>query len=504
MTANRPGPCRRRILGPLLSLLLLVALTLTGPPAHAAEQAVSLTLSRAEVVDGRLHLAGTVTNTSDAPLRTLTVSLWRSSRPLVSREAVEKALTEKTTTEGGTVGGQTATVTLTAADQEIQPGQTTAFSVDAATSNLGLGATASYWVGVDAAGRAVGETPIRTLGTLRTLAQVPRQDVPVASVVELSSRPRQIKADLFTDDGLAEELSTGRLRALLDAAAARDTDWFVDPGLLAEVRDMADGYFVTSGTERVRGEGEAAAAAWLEAFEALDASRGHTGLFGTPDLSASGTARFPALQEDAVTAGARVESPGSRAVLLVSPDAAALKRVEPLGAPVLALGVRLPAAVSRAGGVTVVEVDPPSFSPTALLPDTPVNRRNTLAAQALAGGGQVRWLRTAADVASDADPLPAGFRRAPLADVLGTPPAEWTPTRPRAPASSRATWSRGSSASASGSASTARWPPRRASPTSRTPRWPAAARCGGRTPRRSSRRGSTRSTGGSRRPPSPP
>lgn len=429
---NRPGPPRRRFLGPLISLLLLLALTLVGPPAHAAEQTVSFSLNQAEVIDGRLRVSGTVTNTGAAPLRNLTLQLWRSARPLVSREAVEKALTEKTTTEGGVVSSTGATVTLAGSgDTPVEPGRASPFSLDAPVAALGMGASASYWVGVDAVGRAVGEGPIRTLGTARTLASSPRENVAVASVVELSSQPRQIKENLFVDDGLAEELATGRLRQLLDAAADRGTDWFLDPSLLAEVRDMADGYLVQTPTERVEGTGAPAAQAWLASLGALDPARGHGGLFGTPDLASAGATKFPEAQRDAVAAGKRVETPAAgRGLLLVSPDAETVSEVAGVGAPVLALGIRPPAAVTTSGGVTVVEVDQPSFAPTALLPDTALNRRNTLAALALAGRGQVRWLRTPADLGSDTDPLPAGFTRKPLAAVLANEPVAWEPTGP--------------------------------------------------------------------------
>lgn len=428
MTANRPGPRRRRLLGPLISLLLLLCLTVIAPPAHAAEGSVTLTLTRAEVSGGRLHLAGTVTNTSSTPLRTLTVQLWRSTRPLVSREAVTKALTEKTTTEGASTGGPTARATLTTAETTIAPGQTAPFSVDAATSALGLNAAASYWVGVDAVGRSTTDTAQRTLGTIRTLASLTRAPVPVASVVELSSRPRQIKADLFTDDGLAQELSTGRLRVLLDAAASRGTDWFIDPALLAEVRDMADGYYVLAGGDRVRGQGEEAARSWLNELSALDAARGHRGLFGTPDLAAVGAAHVPDLAATAVAADHDTTAPDSRVALLVSPDSAALRRVAAVHLPVIALGIAPPQVVSRAEDVTVVEADQPSFTPTSLLPDTPLNRRTTLAALAASTHGQVRWLRTEADLESDTDPLPAGFVRASLSSILALPPGGFTPS----------------------------------------------------------------------------
>lgn len=408
-----------------MGLVLLLALTLAGPPATAAEPPLTLTLTRAEVVDGRLQLAGTVTNGGRAPLRPLTVQLWRSTRPLISSAAVTKALTEATTTEGSTFSSDTASMTLTSRNTSLGPGQTAPFAVSAPTSRLGMNPGASYWVGVDAIGRSGGQGRISRLGLVRTLASVATEPVPIASVVELSARPRQIKENLFLDDGLAEELSTGRLRTLLDAAKG-GKDYFVDPSLLVEVRDMADGYYIKSGSSHVKGTGEAAAAGWLRDFDSLDPNRGHSGLFGTPDLSSSNTP--PQLQAAAVAAGADVASRATtRAVLMTSPDATAIERVKPLGLPVIALGARTEAALSTAQGVTVATAVQPSFAPTNLLPDTPLNRRNTLAAVALSGCGQIRWLRTVADLNSDGNPLPANFQRVPLSTVLSTQQQPWTP-----------------------------------------------------------------------------
>ena len=115
----------------LIGLLMLVATVALSPSAHAAEPAVTVNLTQAEVIDGRLRLAGNLTNTGTAPLRTLSVQLWRSRAPLSSRDAVEKALTEKTTTEGLLSRAASATLALTTGTGTLDPGQSSTFAVDA-------------------------------------------------------------------------------------------------------------------------------------------------------------------------------------------------------------------------------------------------------------------------------------------------------------------------------------------------------------------------------------
>jgi hypothetical protein len=412
----------------LIGLLMLVATVALSPSAHAAEPAVTVNLTQAEVIDGRLRLAGNLTNTGTAPLRTLSVQLWRSRAPLSSRDAVEKALTEKTTTEGLLSRAASATLALTTGTGTLDPGQSSTFAVDATPDELGLSPAASYWVGVDVSARLVNEPALRVLASPRTLATVTDGPVGIASVVELSSRPRQIKQNLFQDESLADELSTGRLHTLLEAALSRGTDWYVDPSLLVEVRDMADGYRV--GPDRVEGTGAAAAQAWLDQFATLDPARGVAGLFGTPDLASSGASPFTELQADALAAGEGVDTHTSATgLLLVSPDTTTLQEVAGLGRTVFALGIRPPRVSTIAQGMTLAEVDQPTFAPSALLPDTALNRRNTLAALAQSTGGQVRWLRTEADLGADADP-PRGFTRASLASVVGVPLVEWAPSSP--------------------------------------------------------------------------
>ncbi|WP_454228682.1 DUF6049 family protein [Propioniciclava flava] len=427
MTANRPGPPRRRFFGALMGLVLLVTTVVLGPTtAQAAEPLTSVSLTQAELIDGKLRLAGNLTNTGTVSLRSLSVQLWRSRAPLASREAVTKALTEKTTTDGQLSRVPSATLALTTGNATLDPGQSSTFAVEATPAELGLAPAASYWVGVNVTARLVNEPALRTLATPRTLATVPSGTIPIASVVELSSRPHQIKQNLFPDESLAEELSTGRLHTLLTAALTRATDWYIDPSLLVEVRDMADGYRV--GPDRVEGTGAAAAQAWLDQFATLDPARGISGLFGTPDLSSADASPFPELQADAVTAGNDVDARASDSgLLLVSPDETTLRDVAGLGRTVFALGIRPPQTVNATSGVTVAEVDQPTFAPSALLPDTPLNRRNTLAAVAQATGGQIRWIRTEADLGADVDP-PRAFPRAPVSSVLSAAPGAWTPS----------------------------------------------------------------------------
>ena len=83
-----------------------------------------------------------------------------------------------------------------------------------------------------------------------------------------------------------------------------------------------------------------------------------------------------------------------------------------------ALGIRPPRVSTIAQGMTLAEVDQPTFAPSALLPDTALNRRNTLAALAQSTGGQVRWLRTEADLGADA--VREVFRHGPHDRGYGT------------------------------------------------------------------------------------
>lgn len=117
-------------------------------------------------------------------------------------------------------------------------------------------------------------------------------------------------------------------------------------------------------------------------------------------------------------------------------DAPTLAAVAPLGLPVLATGTGLGTPWARVDGVGVLTAVGPDTRVDAVeLADTPLNRAATLAAYARADSGQIRLLRTEADVAADRAALPAWATRRLLADVVAAPPPEggfWIDDRPAA------------------------------------------------------------------------
>lgn len=411
---------------------LTMALGLLGgapTPAHAASEA-SVTLTQATITGARLTLSGTVTNTGTRPLSQVSAVLWRSASPLRSVAAVTGALTAETTTSGtASVVANTNRALITTGSGTLGVGESRSFSVAGRLSSLGIAeAGASFWVGVDVRGRT-GLAGVQTLATDRTLITRPDADVPVTSLASFSAPPRQLKKDLFLDDSLADDL-TGRLDDLMRAAEEGRAGWVLDPSLLAEVLDMADGYRVRTPDGSTPGSGSEAARAWLDRLRALPVETGATSLFGNPDLSTL-----------SALGGADVTEASRRATDALAPEdtrpVAVLPWVDAAGARTAgrARTVIAPATDAEAGilvrvaGTTAVLTSPgePAAVSSAVLRETPLNRRNAQDALTRASGGRVSWLTTTADAEADSALLPQGFRRVSMADVLALTPRTWTP-----------------------------------------------------------------------------
>ena len=254
----------------VLACLLAFALALLGPAApRAAARAtpvVRVEVAAADVAGTApaetVTVSGTVTNGSTDALTDVAVHLWRSTAVLRSGDALAAALAATEPPAGRWQPVKTEnTAVLASGAQTLAPGETRTFTVSGRLSDLGITSRdASYWVGADVRGRRGPGASASTLGGDRTLITLPGADAAatVVTVVELSATPRVIKPGLFVDEGLTEELN-GRLAQLLDAARTRA--WVVDPALLDEVRDMADGYRVASENGTQPGAGQAAAQA---------------------------------------------------------------------------------------------------------------------------------------------------------------------------------------------------------------------------------------------------
>ncbi len=404
--------------------LAIGLLPATSSPAQAASRA-SVTLTRADIVDGRLVLAGTVANIGTTSLTGVTAALWRSSSPLRSASAVTGALTAATTTAGtAAVVADGNRDTLT--PSTLTPGDSRPFTVSGELAALGLRtADASFWVGVDVRGRTgAGAAHLASDRTLVTRAS----DVPLAAVVSFSAPPRQLKTNLFLDDALAGEIATGRLAALMDAAESGHADWVLDPSLQDELTDMADGYRVQTSDGNTAGTGADAARAWLDRLAALPAGSGAAGLFGAPDLGAAAELGADYIAASAARASEAAPAGLTPVAVLPQADAATLRALGPARTAIVpATGAHGVAAAS--GGVRVLFTTPaqPAALSSPVLRNTGLNRGAAQTALARVNAGQLTWLTSADDVQAASGRPPEGFRRASLAELLALTPQTWTP-----------------------------------------------------------------------------
>lgn len=418
MTPTRTG---RRSWHAVVSAIAVTAITLTGysaPSARAEEPpVVTVTLTAAEVSgtgpDATVLLSATVRNAGTTPLTDVRAELWRSTAMLRSGAALEQALTSADTPQGSWEPlVETNTAVIAEAGQEWAPGDTRSITISGRLADFGISlADASYWVGITVLARQADEAQATEAGRDRTLITLAGQASELVSVVELSAPPRQIKQNLFLDEALATDLA-GRLRLLLDAARSRD--WTIDPGLLAEIEDMADGYRVRSDTGEgsVEGTGQTVAQEWLAGYALLDGSRGSAGLFGRPAILQ------PTILD--ATAEANPDTTGSLPgiVLVDAPTSADAEALAGSDSPILATSTALQGGPFRVAGATLVPaVQPGSAGVGTILMPTALNRAAVLEAWARAYGVQVRVVRDADDYLADAN-APAWLTRVPLADLL--------------------------------------------------------------------------------------
>ena len=311
-----------RLLRLLCGLLLLVApLTLPGPAAHAAEAAVTVTLTSLTPStiqpSGNLVFTGEVTNTSSAPINSAKARLWRSRPPITNPDAIANAVaTQPDSPVGAVVRSEAATADLTA-EGPLGPGERRAFTVaasfDSGDDPLRLTSTGvAYLVGVVV---HTGGYSSEVLGRARVLmpAPDPADPVQVGTVVLLTSQPslqqgasiirREPTPVLFTDDHLADEL-TGRLGSLLTLAEASGSTVVIDPALYDEVTGMAGGYAVLNADgSTTPGTGQAAARAWLQRVNRrLELPDAYRCLFGNPDVSKAQASEQPGVLADATAA----------------------------------------------------------------------------------------------------------------------------------------------------------------------------------------------------------
>ncbi|RZT14732.1 hypothetical protein EV649_5508 [Kribbella sp. VKM Ac-2569] len=153
--------------------------------------------------------------------------------------------------------------------------------------------TGVYVIGVAFRGQPPNSSRIMA-GRARTLMPVLGKEpltrpVNTALVVPLRHRPTQLGGKNFANESLATSLApTGPLGRLLALGKQHQVTWLVDPAMLDEVRQLAKGYVVVGENgQTTPGAGQAAAATWLQEFDASRTRGSQVVLlpYGDPDVA---------------------------------------------------------------------------------------------------------------------------------------------------------------------------------------------------------------------------
>ncbi|PFG18216.1 hypothetical protein ATK74_2800 [Propionicimonas paludicola] len=422
----------RRALGYLLAVLLAATGIAWLAPSTAEAITVpqlqvtlnSLTVSGSEP-DDTVKITATVTNTSPDPVYGVQAILWRSRDPIRDPGTLRKA----EAAEAGWGSRMTATPDhyrlVTRSTEAFAPGAKTQLKLKATLADLGFDTTgAAYAFGLQVLGTSDQSSSYAVAGQIRTFVSLPGAQVPVTSAVLLSTTPSKVMDGLFSNESLSAEL-TGRLGTLLTAAERPGHSWLIDPELLDEVRDQADGYQVITGGQTVPGAGQAIAASWLARYQQLNRNWGGRTLYGNPDVVGAAAAGNAAVLSRAEMVGDSVLGL-SDLPLVVVPNGLILNQatLESLSgledAAVLAGNSSATQVLQPTSGGPIVVPVMNTASATAE-PGSLESRLLSLATTVVAGGsGQLRLITSAADLAKDESSRPDWVDDRSLADLLAS------------------------------------------------------------------------------------
>jgi hypothetical protein len=159
-------------------------------------------------------------------------------------------------------------------------------------------------------------------GVARTLMPVVAENtklrtVRTAMVLTLRHRPTQLAGTYFSDESLLDELDPeqGRLSRLVAAGAKQRVTWLIDPSLLDEVRQLAEGYR-TDGASGVPPEPSPVAGDWLVRLaQAIGQDPVVLLPYADPDVRALVDGKLERLVAQARELGAASRAPGGRPAL---------------------------------------------------------------------------------------------------------------------------------------------------------------------------------------------
>ena len=413
-------------------MLVGAGLASAAPATARADDTVQLSLSLDSVtISGtkptdKVTLKVTLRNTGTIPAYRVLAYLWRSHDP-IRDQATLASVTAGRTTWGERLQLPGSWLIVTNSTTAFPVGATRSFTLSATLADLGFTATtAAYAVGADVVANTDQSSKADLAAQTRTFVPMPgKAKVPLTSIVLLTAAPTKLFENLFANENLTADLS-GRLNTLLHAAASGHS-WLIDPALLDEVRDQADGYQVTDGTTTKAGTGQQVAADWLARFQALDRGEGGRVLFANPDSAGAEDAGAEIVQWS-TNASAKVEGLDDLPLIAIPTGAVAspsqLDFLSGSGAKaIVASNTASGVALQNGGGFTkVLAVSPTVPSPASTDATAAVQQQQlALAEIAVAGkSGQARLLTTADDLAQDAATRPTWTTHRALSELLET------------------------------------------------------------------------------------
>lgn len=427
----------RRLLASLFAGLLAAtsALVSAAPTPARADDTVQLGLSLDSVtISGtkpkdKVVLKLTLRNTGTVPAYGVLAYLWRSHDP-IREQATLASVAAGASTWGERLRRPGSWLLVVNSTTAFSPGATRSITLSATLADLGFTArTAAYAVGADVVANADQSSKADLAAQVRTFVPMPgKTRVPLTSIVLLSAPPTKLFDNLFANEDLTTEL-TGRLNTLLQAAGSGHS-WLIDPALLDEIRDQADGYQVVDGAATKPGTGQQVAADWLARFQLLDPGAGGRVLFANPDSTGAEDAGAEIVQWS-TDASAAVDGLGGLPLVAVPTGnivtASQLDFLSGAGAKaILAANTASGAALQNGGGSNRILAVSPTV-PSAVTNDQTAlvkQQQLALAEAAVAGqAGQARLLTTAADLTQDAAARPGWTTQRDLGDLLRSDPA---------------------------------------------------------------------------------
>ena len=408
-----------------VACLLFAPPVFAPPPAHAKGDPIVVTINSITTTgvdpSSTVTIKATIRNTSGADVHGVQAMLWRSRDPITDLSTLRAVPT--------TIAGWGATLPLTSTHYVSVTTPSTPFPAGA-SRNLTLSATlteldystwpAAYPIGVRVISQESSASVSQLVGQARTFVLLPGDAaVPVTPVVVLDAAPTKIMTDVFANDSLRTELS-GRLDVLLAAVERGEASYLVDPALLDEVTDLADGYTVRGNRGDAPGAGQAVAAAWIARFRALPSAEGARTLFANPDLTSDAAGRLA--REASASAESIVSVSHLPLVALtatgVMTNAVATSLTDAAPAAILAVNLNRDDPVQTAGlKAATVAIAATPFGADAGAP------AQDLLARAFVGHGQVRIIRDADGLTLNSAAWAPWARRTPLTDLLRMAPA---------------------------------------------------------------------------------